>query len=145
MRRFDKKHNIEKANTLAEQRYLESKGINEISTGLAQRAFKAADDKGYEPEDSAVFRNYKNPELMDAIIKLGFKNPGASEGAVTFFAEVPQSFGGGKARVSVTPDKVEVVSGGKLLKIDYLTRAHEAKIAVDKIRQDFKGPQSSNT
>tara|TARA_Y100000389_G_scaffold199912_1_gene239260 strand:- start:946 stop:1290 length:345 start_codon:yes stop_codon:yes gene_type:complete len=27
MRRFDKKHNIEKANLLAEQRYLESKGL----------------------------------------------------------------------------------------------------------------------
>jgi hypothetical protein len=33
MRRFDKKHNIEKANLLAEQRYLESKGlINEDET-----------------------------------------------------------------------------------------------------------------
>jgi hypothetical protein len=59
MRRFDKKHNIEKANLLAEQRYLESKGlikedINELNfddTAAADK-FDDYDDAYYSAEKS---------------------------------------------------------------------------------------------
>ena len=60
MRRFDKKHNIEKANLLAEQRYLESKG-----TKLNEEAINemVGDDKYDLKDESNLY------ELMREISK----------------------------------------------------------------------------
>jgi hypothetical protein len=64
MRRFDKKHNISKVNLLAEQRYLQSKGlinenIDEISGELKRSAFDAAINKYNKTADWDVANKSK--------------------------------------------------------------------------------------
>ena len=73
MRRFDKNKNIARANILAEQRYLESKGfVNEIGPKMAAKAFPALGNS--RPQDGreqrilndaakSLFKGYiNNPE-----------------------------------------------------------------------------------
>jgi hypothetical protein len=60
MRRFDKKHKIEKANLLSEQRYLQSKGlVNEMVSG-AQKTDNDIDDLAGE-----IIKNSKGNETKE--------------------------------------------------------------------------------
>jgi hypothetical protein len=82
MRRFDKKHNISKVNLLAEQRYLQSKGLINENIGDIE-TFKAGDNENigdietFKAGDKVSFDDYsKNPIKQDGVIigKLNDKN-----------------------------------------------------------------------
>ena len=66
MRRFDKKHNIEKANLLAEQRYLMSKGL--ISENNIPSIRKEIERLGLNPEDVEIIMK-EGDELLDEALK----------------------------------------------------------------------------
>ena len=136
--------------------------VAEISQGLAARTLASyydnnpliGDQYPEKGKQADKVQSYVNPTLASEIKKLGFdqissgmqtvKNPkgGMSTYAsgVTFIAKVLPGFGGGKARVIVTPDNVEVLhgAGNKIIRVDYLENAVNANIAVKKIQQDLK-------
>ena len=73
MRRFDKKHNIEKANLLAEQRYYESKGtkLNEGTTQEEREAFYNRVNDNDGPHKNWLEKAFKNPNFELRFVKDG--------------------------------------------------------------------------
>jgi len=90
MRRFDKKQNIQKANLIAEQRYLESKGLIKegIQMGLPIQKEEELDEIGPETAAKAMTGKYSSEEdsrekrvLQDAVksmFKKYYQNPEAN-------------------------------------------------------------------
>jgi len=134
---------------------INKQAVTEISMGLAAKTLKSFQDKGFtgdeheeeRGEQRKALEKYINPALASEIKKLGFKNVGGGGDNVSFSADTLPVHGGGKATVTVSKDKVVgKIGGGKafdLMGIDiYLTNAQNAKIAVEKIQQDYQDLKS---
>ena len=70
MRRFDKKYNMQKANLLAEQRYLESKGLIKESEELTEEGRTSMSEFFGEP---MLWSNNNPGETFESIKKAGFE------------------------------------------------------------------------
>lgn len=134
MRRFDKKKNIAQANILAEQHYLKSKGlikeeeqIDELSTGLAQRAGKMRDVSTTRSQaetdplahtkqqgQQKQFSNYLNPDIAAKLATVNGKCFGvANDGIhVGFHAEyVPERPADARCHITIRKDGYQVTGG----------------------------------
>lgn len=128
MRKFDKTKNLIQANLLAEQRYLQTKGlltenIDELSKGLADKAIDASFDKqrGVNGEiaqknlqtQRGKFANYVNPDMEAFVAKYGMTMKSGGFGVVELhFKHDGNPYSEGPIMlVQVTKDGYDILHG----------------------------------
>jgi hypothetical protein len=134
MRRFDKKLNIERANLLAEQRYLENKFIDESRFLNHKRQYEEL----LNNQDISIFVNKFNGYRDKTLANVDFEiKPAFSDVVIRFVDKTNQSTSGGLYDPLISGDKDNYESGQIMFKYNDTTCIFKGELQGDLIDYSY--------